>query len=342
VKNKSNFSITITFIIYLLVIVTVSCRREEIPVINTVEMRDISDMTAVCGGSFSSDGGSEITNCGVCWSNDSTIWNFGKSNKAYNISKSNINSSNSFLCSITNLTPNTKYYVKAYATNKTGTGYGQTISFTTASQLVRQINFNPSINYGSLIDQDGNNYKTLTIGDQIWMAENLKAITFNDGETIPWEYYCWYNNDIVSNKMTCGALYNYDTATSKSLCPVGWHVPSIDEWIVLTNYLGGSTVAGGKLKEAGTTHWVAPNKGATNESGFTAIPGGMARLKDKNAFYIGEAGYWWSTSFHTEMGGGFPHTKYLLMYLIFDSENGVDGWPTEGTELFYSVRCVKD
>ena len=151
-------------------------------------------------------------------------------------------------------------------------------------------------------DGEGNNYPVIQIGTgksapQYWMATNLKSTKFNDGTVIPlvsdntaWSKlntygYCWYNNDI-SNKATYGALYNWYTVNTGKLCPTGWHAPTLDEWKTLTDFLGGSNAAGGKLKETGTTHWISPNKGATNEIGFTALPGGY-RSSNGTFYYMG-------------------------------------------------------
>ncbi len=136
-------------------------------------------------------------------------------------------------------------------------------------------------------DIDNNHYEAVRIGSQLWMAENLKTTRYNDGTPIPlvtdsleWDNlvtpaYCWYRNDPVTYGETYGALYNLHVVSTGILCPSGWHVPSDAEWTVLSDYLGGESVAGGKLKEAGTTHWYTPNAGATNETGFTALPGGI-------------------------------------------------------------------
>lgn len=153
------------------------------------------------------------------------------------------------------------------------------------------IGFNPDLTYGSVIDIEGNIYKTIQIGNQNWMAENLRTTKFNDGIDIPtledyyfpprinpsWDLirsacYCWYNDDI-GYKSTYGALYKKATPLDK-LCPVGWRVPSNADYAILAYFLGGVDIAGNKLKETGTTHWWDPNSGATNESGFTALPGG--------------------------------------------------------------------
>ena len=143
----------------------------------------------------------------------------------------------------------------------------------------------------SIKDIDGNKYKTVTIGTQVWMAENLKTTKFNDGTPIPmvkendaWANlttpaFSWYNNDSIDNKRNYGALYNWYTVSTNKLCPVGWHVPTEAEWATITAYLGEVGLAGGKLKDAGTVHWRTPNTGATNESGFTALPGGYRSFR---------------------------------------------------------------
>ena len=156
----------------------------------------------------------------------------------------------------------------------------------------------------TVTDHDGNVYNTVKIGTQVWMAENLKTTKYNDNTAIPlvtdnseWislttPAYCWYDNDI-SNKTTYGALYNWYTVNTGKLCPTGWHVPSDEEWTILTNYLG--SMAGGRMRETGTTHWKSPNTDAPNDSKFTALPGGSRRY-DGSFYYIGDGGYWWSAT----------------------------------------------
>lgn len=137
----------------------------------------------------------------------------------------------------------------------------------------------------SVKDIDGNKYKTIKIGTQIWLSENLKTTTYNDGTAIPlvknydaWaelstQAYCWYNND-STNKEVYGALYNWYAVNTKKLCPEGWHVPSDEEWTELRTYLGDKGNAGLALKESGTSHWKSPNSDASNTTGFTGLPGG--------------------------------------------------------------------
>jgi len=163
---------------------------------------------------------------------------------------------------------------------------------------------------GTVKDIEGNVYKTIPVGTQVWMTENLKSTKYNDGTSIlnltsVWSLlsipgYCWYNNDGATYKTTYGALYNWFAVNTGKLCPAGWHVPTDAQWTILTNYLGvinttNYSDAGGKLKETGTTHWQSPNTGATNKSGFTALPGG-ARY-DNGAFSnIRTGGWWWSST----------------------------------------------
>ena len=196
----------------------------------------------------------------------------------------------------------------------------------------------------TVADIDGNIYQTVTIGTQVWLVENLKATKYNDGTVIPlvtdntgWiiltiPAYCWYDNDIA-NKDTYGALYNWYTVQTRKLCPTGWHVPTDVEWTTLTTFLGGESVAGGKLKEAGTAHWTSPNTGATNESGFTALPGGF-RGAQGTFYYIGHWGeYWTSTS---------PFESVAYYRVIASDSSGVDNGKTNAVQRLCgeSVRCL--
>jgi uncharacterized protein (TIGR02145 family) len=193
-------------------------------------------------------------------------------------------------------------------------------------------------------DIDGNVYKTVTIGKQVWIAENLKTTKFNDSTSIPlvientaWSNlktpgYCWYSNNESSYKVTYGALYNWYTVNTRKLCPTGWHVPSNAEWTTLTTFLGGRDIAGGKLKEAGFTHWTLPNTGATNESGFTILPGGTRNQYGK--FYlIGTNGYWWSST-----GIGKNYAWFRRIYFFYSIVHRDFGPSRNGR----SIRCIKD
>jgi uncharacterized protein (TIGR02145 family) len=196
----------------------------------------------------------------------------------------------------------------------------------------------------SVKDVEGNKYKTVTIGTQVWMAENLKTTRYNDGTLIPevtdndtWAKltspaYSWYNNDSIENKKMYGAIYNWYAINTNRLCPTGWHVPADSEWTSMMTSFDDIKTTGGKLKEAGTTHWKIPNTGATNESGFMALPGGYRSL-DGIFNFIGLAGSWWSSTEYDNSSVLFYNLryKYSLVYK-YRSEKFCG----------FSVRCIKD
>ncbi len=197
-----------------------------------------------------------------------------------------------------------------------------------------------------MFDINLNFYNTVQIGNQCWMKENLKVRNYKNGTAIPnitvnstWISLstgarCWYNNDSATYAATYGALYNWFAVDNiNGLCPTGWHVPTDAEWTILTDFLGGESVAGGPLKETDTTHWNSPNTGATNSSGFTALPGGYRVYNNGNFSNFADFGYWWSStsSSSTEawrrMMGYFHSTVHRYNT---DKNHG------------YSVRCVMD
>jgi uncharacterized protein (TIGR02145 family) len=164
-----------------------------------------------------------------------------------------------------------------------------------------------SFNFLTSADGDSNIYKTVKIGSQIWFAENLKTTKYNDGTPIPFvpgyeewaalttDGYCWYNYAEYARENNYGALYNKYAVLTGKLCPQGWHVPKESEWFELINYLGGEVVTGGKIKDAGEGQWYSPNTGATNESGFSAVPSGNRRFYG-SWDYGGNGAFWWSIS----------------------------------------------
>jgi uncharacterized protein (TIGR02145 family) len=183
--------------------------------------------------------------------------------------------------------------------------------------------------------------KSVKIGNQVWMAENLNVAHYRNGDPIPtglsnaqWESttqgaYAIYNDDPANEKIY-GKLYNwYAVIDSRALCPAGWHVPSDSEWSTLETYLGGSEVAGGKLKSI--SGWETPNWGASNSSGFNAFPGGFRSNGTYGA--IGANGFWWSSSEDISNGA--------WSRLLGDDFSGVDRNDT-GRRCGFSVRCVKD
>jgi uncharacterized protein (TIGR02145 family) len=297
-----------------------------LPTITTNTIYSITSFWATVGCSITSDGGDSIISRGVCWSTNTdptvdletkTVDELGTGN---------------FSSSLTSLQPSTTYYVRAYATNSKGTSYGSTKSFTTLSSS------------GTVTDIDGNVYQTVTIGTQVWMAENLRTTKYRDGTLIPnvtdanqWVglttgAYCDYNN-VVSNSTKYGRLYNWYTASDTSnIAPIGWHVPTDAEWTTLITFLGGYYVAGEKLKETGTAHWQGNDIGTTNESGFSALPGG-----------------------NREDSGPFSEVGYMGAYWNSTQEDVAFGWRRDmGSNLGMvvrtvarkmigsSIRCIKD
>ena len=195
-----------------------------------------------------------------------------------------------------------------------------------------------------LVDADGNAYTTVIIGNQEWVVENWRSTKYADGTGIPnvtdgtnWSNlttpaYCWYNNDSAQGY---GALYNWwvvDPANTKQIAPNGWRVSTNEDWDALADHLGGSSVAGGKMKTTGTSDWSSPNTGATNESGFSGLPGG-GRNNNGNFLNVGNDGYWWSATVLNASGAWFLH-------LHRNNENlgMIDNYKGWG----FSVRLVRD
>jgi uncharacterized protein (TIGR02145 family) len=263
-----------------------------------------------------------------------------------------------FRAYIDGLTPSTTYYVRAYAINQDGTGYGEEKTFTTL-QASSSITFNSDLSYGTVADIDGNIYKTIEIGTQTWMAENLRTTQYSDATAIPlvtdydeWEHlatpgYCWYENNEELYKNLYGAYYNWYTVNTGKLCPSGWHVPSDEEWKTLEIYLGMSpehadyggnrgTSEGLKIKETGTGNWdLDENINGTNESGFTGLPGGLRWAYELNFAGEGFGSFWWTSS----IVESYPsHARVRFLY----NHKSTIYRETYDKEWGFNVRCIKD
>lgn len=250
---------------------------------------------------------------------------------------------------LTGLSSGTTYYVKAYAIKSGTVYYGNELSFTTLTLGM------PSPGIGTVTDFDGNVYNTVTLGTQIWMVENLKTTRYRDGSLVPnvtdnsaWTNatsgaYCDYDNN-PANSIEYGRLYNlYAIKDSRNLAPAGWHLPNIGEWLTLMNYLGGGGIAGGRMKEAGFTHWDSPNMGADNSSLFTALGSGYRVYGSTPQFYnLKRRVIWWSSSSSYSGSPSFPFINAIILDYNNASWSMQQGSIGGGTAYGYAVRCIKD
>ena len=309
----------------------------NLPFVSTTEVSSINQTTASCGGHIRKDGGTAITVRGFCWSTGRTptIADYKTVDSA---------GIGGFSGSLKGLSPGTNYFVRAYATNKAGTGYGKVVSFTTQPE-------------GRFTDyRDGNQYKTIIIGNQVWMAENLRylpeVVAPQTGSAgLPFYYVQTYSGTnaadakATTNYKIYGVLYNWHAAMQgatgstsnpsgvNGICPCGWHLPSDAEWDELIDFLGGKFMAGSRLKAI--KYWRYPNTGATNESGFSALPGGYRGAYNVNpGFYgLGVYGYWWSATDNDNNTAQCRSLFYYSYEVAQSSKNKGEG---------YSVRCVRD
>jgi len=426
----------------------ISFTTHSLATVTTDAITEITSSSATSGGYVSSNGGSAVTDRGVCWSTSQNP----SINDFYESKGSGVGT---FTHELTGLSDNTDYYVRAYAINSVGTAYGNQQTFTTQAPFITitspvassswqvgtthsiewddNISENvkielfigstylhdivtsttntgsynwtipilaqsdiykikvssvddasifdesdeftiiaPSGSVGTLTDYDENTYNAIKIGNQWWMAENLKVTHYPDGDEIPlvtgndnWaalldnnddKAYCYYNDNTGGEAETYGALYTWaaamDGATStddnpsgiQGVCPTDWHLPSDDEWKELEMYLGMSESQadninwrgnneGGELKESETLHWDSPNTGANNQSGFTALPGGMRPDDDGICVNIRNGGLWWTTTQYDGTTAWYRHLQHV--------RETVGRWRFEKSRG-YSVRCVKN
>jgi uncharacterized protein (TIGR02145 family) len=234
---------------------------------------------------------------------------------------------------VNGLTSNTNYSFRVHAYNSEHNhgDYSNEVSAKTFEDI-------------EVTDVDGNVYLAVTIGTQVWMGENLKTSNLKDGTAIPlvtddqeWNRlttpgYSWYDNDKSNYGETYGGLYNWYAVESGKLCPEGWHVPSDTEWVILINHLGGEEVAGGKLKEGGTEHWLNPNTKGSNESGFRALPGGYHNSTGSYNL-IGEVGRFWTST---------NNDHQTALYWFLGNQSAAAYTAENVKSSGFSVRCVMD
>ncbi len=301
----------------------------DVALLEIAGLSNITMTSAQCGGKVTDDGGTIVTARGVCWSTS-------ESPTIYDNKTVDGMGTGSFVSTLTDLSPNTTYYVQVYATNEAGTVYGD-------QQGSQQWTFRTMKSI--LTDDDGNDYYTVEIASNEWMASNLNVIHYRNGDPI--EYvpeigwidtdsgaYCYYDNDPKTYEYTYGALYNWHVVNDiRGLCPEGWRVPEDSVWNNLINYLGNEDVAGVYLKEGGLDHWKSPNEGANNESGFTALPAGRRHFEG-NYESIGERAFFWTRTYDEGPWSYFKSLEYSNGGIVADKS---------GDFLFgMSVRCIKD
>lgn len=321
---NNNIGYLKVILIILLILLFHSCKKPlEIPTVTTTDVTaDLTQKNLIAlfsGGNILSDGGTDILSRGICWSTlpEPTIADYKTTDGA---------GTGEFTSIISGTSVGENYYLRAYATNLKGTGYGNAVSFTKSENSV---------------------YNTATIGTQIWLAENLKATHFNDGTAIPvindayeWSGLttpgaCWHDFDSANYNATYGLLYNWYTVSTGKLCPAGWHVPSQDEFGILFSFTGSNP--GYKLREVGSLHWLSigyNDIGGTNEFGFTAVPGGAFIDFGYSIFIsLGTHSFWW-TSTQYNSSAAFIYYIQINKGRVFASQD----YKKNG----YAIRCLKD
>jgi Fibrobacter succinogenes major domain (Fib_succ_major). len=350
-KNKTILSCVIALSLFT----ACNSNSDLVPVISTGAITNVTQSSANGSGKLISNGSSAVTERGICWSNlpNPTI----KGN--YSIDSLG---TTSFVCPIMLYSPSTTYYVRAYATNSSGTGYGENIQLTTpADSTMPNPLLNPALTYGSMTDIDGNVYKTITIGTQTWMAENLRVTKYRNGDIISNETdntkwaslktgsQCTFNNGSEKNSIAkFGRLYNfYAVADARNIAPQGWHVASDAEWATLTNYINqhpGTSVSGAQALGAvsdwnessvpGTVGCPDPDTytSLNNSSGFCGLPIGI-RGDYGVCDYVTKYAAWWTANANDTNSAWFRSLSYYSKEMSKNFYNKSYG---------LSVRCIKD
>ncbi len=318
---------------------SVRCLKDEgepgFPVVTTNGISNITPNSAICDGNVVSQGNLPVSAYGVCWSININPTLFD----AYTIEGSG---EGTFSSALTGLSPNITYYVRAYATNAIGTAYGNQLVFTAGNIPCPGI---PTVYY------EGKTYTTEKIGNQCWLKENLNVGTMIIGGYLQSnnniiEKYCYDNNpqycEIYGGLYQWDEAMKYQTATGvQGICPTtdGWHLPTSAEWNELFSFLGGNTIAGGKMKATGTIEnntglWSTPNLGATNSSGFNALPGGN--------FSFGKGDFWHMGNYASHWSSSYSNSNYAILGSLLTYTDAIvysgDSFKTDGI----SVRCVRN
>ncbi|MGL2963245.1 fibrobacter succinogenes major paralogous domain-containing protein [Flavobacterium sp. RSB2_4_14] len=310
---------------------------ENIFKVETNSVTNLGHQSANVIGRFNRAFENEVSVYGICYGLSPNPTISGTHTTATNYYAPNEN----FSSNLSPLSQNTTYYVRAYGTTSDGTFYGDQITFTTLSQVYSDAS--------SVTDVDGNSYPTIIINSKQWMKKNLNVSKYRNGDVIPqvtdltqWDNlttgaWCYYAND-TANGTVYGKLYNwYAVNDPRGLAPTGWHIPTDQEWTSLTTFLGGTSVAGSKMRDAGAL-WSPAAAVATNQSGFSALPGGYSYLTTtytpagepfKN---IGEVAYWWSTT------SSSTNTAYSVNISLTNSLTR----SSIRSKAAISVRCVKN
>ena len=314
----------------------------DLPEVNTLNATNISLTGCQAHANIVSSGSTTISSSGFCWNTT------GKPTTLDSVISSNT-SSGSFSLNISNLLPDRNYFVRAYATNSQGTSYGDVIKISTLNSLSSAC---PMYVY----DYEGTQYPTAEIGNQCWMAENLRTKHYENGAEISlvssnqiWAnpYFASYSIYDLSifNETEYGYLYNWETIMGmddffndtssilQGICPTGWHLPDSTETTILINELGGSNTAGQQLKESGYSHWNTHANGGNNNSGFSALPGGLRHPYNAHYLNMTMSGHFWIMDESNFENG-------LNLQILFDSHKATISPINKRAGL--SVRCIKD
>ena len=305
----------------------------SLPRVTTTEATLVTTNSVKTGGNVTNNGITPVTARGVVWTLSAdilptTMVFLGKTTNGLGLGN--------FVDALPNLTPNTTYYLRAYATSTYGTGYGSLITFTTSPLLY-------TVGTG-VTDISGNTYGSVKLNNQEWTTKNLSVTKYKNGTTIPqvqnatqWAgltsgAWCYYSY-VTANGTVYGKLYNwYAVNDPRGIAPTGWHVPTNAEMVSLTDFLGGSAEAGGLLKEAGFANWQSPNTNAINSSGYTALPGGYC-LANGTFASKGTIGYWWTSNEYNPSSAwcyGMYHNTKTITNAPIDKRQG------------FSVRLIKN